>query len=220
MKYKMMPAIEGVEKDFYWDENDTGLYGYYENINSNSGPVGDWFASHKGIIEKISKNGRNLAIQAGGAFGMYPILLRNYFQTVYTFEPNPVSYDLLCKNIWHHQIDNIIASDYALGEYDANVTVRPSPDPRNLGMTTISDEPGDIKMIRIDDMYDTNQKVDLIWLDIEGYEYKALLGAKKTIRIHEPVVGVERPTEWVYNFMNYMGYIPWKQSKMDVFFVK
>ena len=216
---KMMPAIEGVKKDFFWDANDTGLYGYYNNINSNSGPVGDWFASHKEVIEKIPHNKRQTVIQAGGAFGMYPILLRNYFQTVHTFEPDPINYNILCKNIQHHKVSNIHSHNIALSLEDCTLIFAQSPESGNRGTSLVHPQGNtQVDATSIDNINIEN--VDFIWLDIEGYEYEALQGAIKTIRKYSPIIAIERPSEKVFEFLNALGYLPWKNSKMDVFFVK
>jgi FkbM family methyltransferase len=224
MTEKMMPGIDGT-KDFYWDANDTGLYGYYKDINTNSGPVGDWFASHKDVIQKIPSDRRNTVIQAGGAFGMYPILLSRYFKTVFTFEPDPVNYRILCKNLQHHEVDNVFESNLALtSEESKNYLALVDGDPSNRGTTRVQTHlsfiNNSLAATTIDYMFEqSDKKIDLIWLDIEGHEYSALQGAVKTIRKHNPIIGVERPTNEVFDFMNRNGYIPWKNSKMDVFFV-
>jgi len=45
-----------------------------------------------------------------------------------------------------------------------------------------------------------------IKLDIQGYEYRALLGGERTIRTHEPVLLIESPDEQTIEFLAKLGY--------------
>ena len=70
---------------------------------------------------------------------------------------------------------------------------------------------------------------DLIQLDIEGYEYKALLGAKNTIQKYKPVLCVEFCEKWLnrYNddsekvllLLNELGYSQVGEYGVDKIFV-
>src|SRR5271169_24297 len=56
---------------------------------------------------------KRFVIQAGGSIGLYPRLLSDIFEMVYTFEPNGLSFYCLSHNC---QKDNIIKMQAALGE--------------------------------------------------------------------------------------------------------
>lgn len=43
-------------------------------------------------------------------------------------------------------------------------------------------------------------------LDIQGYEYKALKGAEKTLAAHEPVLLIESPNRTIRNFLKSLRY--------------
>jgi FkbM family methyltransferase len=207
------PGIDGI-KDLEWDPEDEGLYGYYDDKDNNSGPVGDWFASHKSVIEDLSsKRGRSV-IQAGGAFGMYPLLLNKYYDNVYTFEGSSNNFKYLRENLKGTDVNyyhKILGNKYEL----ATIT---TPSHKNKGMNRIGDlDPNDYTHMMKIDGYDFHN-VDLIWLDVEGYEYEAIMGARETIEAYKPFIGVERPCQSLINFLEEREYSVYKKSKMDVFF--
>ena len=60
----------------------------------------------------------------------------------------------------------------------------------NCGHTVLQEtESGSIEMVAIDDL--GFSEIDLLWLDVEGYEDKALLGAKNTIERDSPLLIIE-----------------------------
>jgi len=132
--------------------------------------------------------GRRTCIQAGGCVGIWPLRLAQFFERVLTFEPEPTNYYCLTQNTAH--LGNVTAYAAALGN-DAGVTVTMQLEPAeagNSGAYYVSGG-GSIAVVRIDDL--ELPDVDLIYLDIEGSEADALLGAAETIRRCRPVIGVE-----------------------------
>lgn len=47
-----------------------------------------------------------------------------------------------------------------------------------------------VQISRIDTLFEKETKIDLIKLDIEGYEYEALMGAKKLIQEQKPILAI------------------------------
>ena len=183
-----------------WIESDTGAW---------DGPKRDWETSHKPNIEKYCLNFRT-AIQAGGNQGMYPKLLSTMFHTVYTFEPDPLNFRTLVSNCTD---DNIIKMQAALGSNNDFCVVNRCT-MQNTGMHTVStNQDGIVPVMQIDQFDFKN--VDLIMLDLEGYEFNALVGAAKTIRLHKPVIFAERPTQEIVDLLAKWNYIQIAQSEMD-----
>ena len=83
-------------------------------------------------------------------------------------------------------IPNIIRFQAALGEGGASVDLERRPD--NCGAHQVSGY-GNIPVMRVDDL--ALDECDLLMLDVEGYEMKALLGARRTIAHHRPVIVIE-----------------------------
>lgn len=217
-EYKMLPAIPGIDKELFWPEKDVGTFGYYKNQIENSGPIGDWYASHKDHIEYIKENSQGkTVIQAGGAMGLYPLFLANYFQSVHTFEPSDINYYFLSRNV--AGVDNIKINKAALGSevrYDVKMQVTHD---WNLGMNKIESFDGDIPMTTIDTYVASNDidHVDFIWLDLEGFEDQAIQGAVQTITKFRPVIALENAKQDTVNFFGSLNYKRALASKMDTF---
>lgn len=139
----------------------------------------------KGDLEAAYRRCTNfdVAVQAGGNCGVFPAAMGEKFKTVYTFEPDPVNFRCLCANA---PAENVIKFNAALGA--AHQLVGLDRKPKNVGAHQI-DGDGSIPTMRIDDL--ALKRCDLIYLDIEGYELHALLGAEATIKRCRPVIVIE-----------------------------
>lgn len=155
--------------------------------------------------------GRHIAVQAGGNVGVYPAYLSRQFQYVHTFEPDPENYRCLVRNLANVR-GNIRTYNAALGDAEGTCGLKMNQ-PGNTGTVAVHGE-GNIPVRTIDQL--ELPGCDLIWLDIEGYEYQALKGAEKTIEKYNPAVIIEQngleiaynvpggaATEWLYEH----GYI-------------
>lgn len=127
-----------------------------------------------------------VAIQAGGCVGIWPDNLKDRFELVYTFEPDPENFRCLCHNA---PSERVFKFNAALGAWRGCVALDRRPD--NVGAHQIGTmfSLGIAPMFRIDDLCLT--RCDLIYLDIEGYERLALQGARHTIQNCRPTVVVE-----------------------------
>jgi FkbM family methyltransferase len=134
--------------------------------------------------------GRTAAIQAGGNLGIFGKYLARTFQTVYVFEPSPEQFPLMVKNAPE---PNIVRFQAALGctrELVGTSQTRRDQKtaPPHEGVTHVSGA-GVVPTLCIDDL---NLPVcDLLYLDVEGYELYALIGAVSTLDRCRPVVSVE-----------------------------
>lgn len=157
-------------------------------------------------------NQKRVVVQAGGNAGMYVKMYEDIFDTVYTFEPDPVNFYCLTKNT----SINTIKFQGCLGNeskfvnlsYDEMHYKKP-----NTGGYRVKGE-GNIPTIILDNL--NLPIVDLIHLDIEGFEKFALLGAVNTIKRCKPIVALElnglaekynHTDNEVKNLMNSLGYI-------------
>jgi FkbM family methyltransferase len=142
---------------------------------------------------------RRTCIQAGGALGIWPIRLSQFFDSVITLEPHPINYECLLHNT--QDIETIEAIHAALGREPGQVNMcLDEHEKGNSGAYYVT--PGDeIEQITIDGLDCAN--VDLIYLDIEGAETDALLGANKTIAKYRPVIGLEDKKNKFYRRFGY-----------------
>jgi FkbM family methyltransferase len=195
----------GVAGDFetwHWITADHGAF---------DGPIDDWVVSHEDLYREYVKDW-SVVVQAGGNQGMYPCLFSQMFETVYTFEPDPLNFHCLVQNC---QAPNIIKMQAALGDVHKMIGMRSCSD-SNFGMHKVT-AVGTIPQLRIDDL--DLPSCGLIQLDIEGYEIFALRGAEETIKKFHPVIAVENASNEIFRFVHSLGYNKKTLSKMDTIFV-
>ena len=132
--------------------------------------------------------GQRTCIQAGGFVGIWPTRLIQLFDRVISFEPDPINYRCLVRNTI--DLDGLETIHGALGK-EAGRMIHMEVPPRYTGNQAAGQvmPGGDTKTVVIDDL--ELDDVDLIYLDIEGSEYDAIMGAKKTIQRCRPVIGME-----------------------------
>jgi len=133
---------------------------------------------------------RKACVQAGGNLGIFPKWLAQYFEIVYTFEPEQELHKLLKLNAPEN---NILCMNAALGDTTEPVRMactRRDDSGRAVheGLTHVAG-PGNVPCLRLDDL--RLNECNLLYLDIEGWEYRALIGARETIDRCRPVIGVE-----------------------------
>jgi FkbM family methyltransferase len=124
-------------------------------------------------------------VQAGGHIGIFPDELSRIFKRVYTFEPEYENFQCLVRNCTG---ENVFPQRAALGANNGGRKLQVQP--RNTGGHQMTHDPGDIPMLRIDDLGLTD--CDALILDLEGYEFFALLGATQTIMRTRPLIIVEQ----------------------------
>lgn len=130
---------------------------------------------------------RRVAVQAGGNIGLWPRRLAECFAHVLTFEPEPISRACLEQNVFK----NVAISGAALGDRIGPCAIRR----KSLGGHRITDGNNEssretpVHMITIDSL--ELAELDLLQLDVEGYEWHALMGGMATIQDCRPVIQVE-----------------------------
>ncbi len=164
--------VRALDRDWLWPVEDTQM------------PAAEFAQLYceAEVIFLPALRGRRVCIQAGGHVGVWPYLLADVFERVYTFEPDARSYHCLAQNCG----GRVVAEHAALGRAQGMVgTEMVQAD--NRGAVRVV--PGaDVSCVTIDSL---GLEVDLIYLDVEGGERDALLGAKATIERCQPVIGIE-----------------------------
>lgn len=158
------------------------------------------------------------AVQAGGNIGYWPSRMAQSFDKIFTFEPEPIMFECLVKNLAH--LANVEARNEALGS-DFGIC---SIERRSFGSHIVI--PGnDIKIIPLDSLELSN--LDLLQLDIEGYELYALQGGAKTIERCHPIIQLEirglseqfgESDKVIFKFLAAHGYREIKRMLFDYVF--
>jgi FkbM family methyltransferase len=155
-----------------WPISDTHTFHWLNEVEPD---IPDW------VMSKVS-NFRTI-LQAGGNCGLYVEKYAQNFQRVFTFEPDARNFRCLVHNVGY---PNVFFNRCALGS--ASGTVDLIIQEEHLGGTQVK-EGTQIPVITLDSL--ELQNVDLIHLDIEGYETHALDGAVETIKRCSPVIAIE-----------------------------
>jgi FkbM family methyltransferase len=132
---------------------------------------------------------RRVAVQAGGAYGVWPLWLSQYYRTVYTFEPDAMNFAALAWNC--RSRTNVHAMRAALGDAAGFVdVVRDECEANNAGAGYVVDaDVSTTPRLRLDLL--ELHVLDLLCLDVEGAECEALGGARVTIDRCRPVIMLE-----------------------------
>ena len=172
---------------------------------------------------------RRAVVQAGGNLGIFPKYLASRFHVVYTFEPAPDLFLHLCHNAPE---TNIVRFQCGLGAHAGFVTLerfnRTRPGVPHEGTTHISG-PGPLPVITLDSLQlEQMDCIDLLYLDVEGWELFALRGARRLLARSRPVIGVEVnrnleiagcSQEELADFLMSMGYTRAGSHRSDEFWV-
>jgi len=129
---------------------------------------------------------RRLAVDVGAHVGFWSYYLALAFQSVHAFEPADLLAFCFERNV---RAKNVVLHRVALGEEEASVRIETVAD--NTGAThVVPAAQGSVRMRRLDDYKLEN--VDLLKVDVEGYERHVLAGARETLGRCKPVVIVEQ----------------------------
>ncbi|MDX2035019.1 MAG: FkbM family methyltransferase [Isosphaeraceae bacterium] len=138
-----------------------------------------------------------VVLDLGANFGYYSVKIARRLSDkgkVYALEPNPTNHTRLVENVALNGLENRI-SVHRLGVSDASGTLTMVDDPTNTGHALVSTAEGafPIEVVTIDDFVESQglDRLDVIILDVEGYEPRALRGARRTIERFRPMVFVE-----------------------------
>ena len=116
------------------------------------------------------------------------------------------------QTILLNNLTNVSLYKQALGERNCKSSLK-NIDESGLEMGPRSEigEGIRIDMIKLDNFL--VEKIDLIHLDLEGYEFEALKGAKELIERDKPIIVLEIDSKAVdyNNFMRSINYEPYKQ---------
>jgi FkbM family methyltransferase len=132
------------------------------------------------------------AIDIGANIGNHSLYFADYFQNVLSFEPHAQTFKLLELN--STLLNNITCIRAGISDFCGNVDL--DSDPTNFGLSRIVDAETSrsqvIEVDALDHFVPKDMKVNLIKLDVEWHELRALRGCEKIIRANFPVILFEQ----------------------------
>lgn len=111
-------------------------------------------------------------------------------EKVFSFEPQKDIYSILARNIELNQLNHIVElHNVALGSTKGKVAMT-NNEQDNSGAAHIDEgASGDIVLCVLDD-FDLG-RIDFIKIDVEGFEYDVILGARKLLTKQNPLIYIE-----------------------------
>jgi FkbM family methyltransferase len=143
---------------------------------------------------------KSVFIDIGANFGIYSLYASKIISNqgkIIAFEPFSENYKKLEVNIQLNGLNQIQIEKMAVGDADSSTIIYYDKKERNLGMATLNPVEGAIKetvtIIKLDSYIKAQKigRIDFIKIDIEGFEYAAIMGMKKTIQEHKPILLIE-----------------------------
>lgn len=136
-------------------------------------------------------------VDIGANLGFYTLIASKHATKVIAFEPEAENAALLSKTVARNNLKNITLVQKGLGDKNEALTLAIHPD--NKGKHTLLgiDEKGvtsvtiPVTTLDAELLAHNILSVDMIKIDIEGWEAKALRGAKETIHASHPTIMFE-----------------------------
>lgn len=190
------------------------------------------------LVKKFIKSGTD-SIDVGVYRGVYSYEMSKYSEKVHSFEPNPIIFKYINKNLKKF-IKNIHLYNFALSNQNKTmnlkIPIRNSNSNKEIfeeyyemGKATIHNENNfenyenfEIQTKKIDELNFDN-KISFIKIDVEGHELEVIEGAKNTIKRDKPILLVEIEKQYTkkevaesINFINSLGYKSYFFNKKDL----
>lgn len=176
-------------------------------------------------LKKLVKD-NFVIIDVGSNIGQTAMTLANTsFENVmiYGFEPDPVNYAKAVKNLELNTFNNIKYQNFGLGSQKGELYLKIDT-PSNRGgnridQQNISENSIKIQIEKLDDVVSKMniEKIDLIKMDVEGFEHEVLKGSVNILKKYKPLLFIEiddgnllqqgSSSIHLINYLNSIGYM-------------
>ena len=150
---------------------------------------GERFVREQALLTGLVKQG-DVIIDVGANIGYYLLMFEKLAGDrghVFCFEPEPENLSELKRNIAGNHLNNVSCFEAAVGDKCGTTYLA-----RGLNAMVCEEDEGltlEVKMLTLDSVIE--QEVDVIKIDVEGFEGQVLEGARNIIRRSRPALFVE-----------------------------
>ena len=167
------------------------------------------------LLSKIGEG--SCALDIGANIGNHTVFFSAFFDQVFSFEPNPVAFELLELNVADYK--NV--RPYRLGASSSEGELEFAVNQSNFGSSRIVDTAGGkkdydfrVEVKALDLLAEIrSETISFVKLDVEGHELQALQGMRNILMEQRPVISVEQRiveikdgTSPVIEFLKSLGY--------------
>ena len=146
------------------------------------------------------KRGDLTFVDVGANTGLHSLFVSGRVAEVHAFDPYPPVVEKMRHNVERNDLKNITIYAVGLGDRAARLPfVAPPKDNQGTGSFMPGDEKTDLQLqiVRGDDYFADHEidRVDIMKVDVEGFEKPVLLGLKDTLGESRPVIVFEITVE-------------------------
>ena len=167
----------------------------------------------------------DIIVDGGANIGFHSIQFAKLAHSgkVYSFEPQPLIFNVLSTNSLINGCTDVV-KQYRLGLSDSFTSLKMTPLDEQIfgegcinyggrGLTDLNQGEEDVETITLDSL--NLSKLDLIKLDVQGFELKTLLGGEKIIKSNKPLMFIENyinqeVDQQVIKLLEEWGYITYR----------
>ncbi len=184
---------------------------YFNDTLSNELAINGVFEEEElNLISSIID--KEIFIDVGANIGNHTLYFRNSFKKIYSFEPHPKTYKLLQLNtedftnieIFNFGLSNLKKKKKILFESVQNVAGESFNNEDNQGR--------EVSFERFDDLYNFENSISFIKIDVEGNELDVLKSMKKNLKNNSPIISLEfdmknfTKNNEIISFLRELGY--------------
>jgi FkbM family methyltransferase len=175
-----------------------GVIAYHRSdqvIGQSIATYGEWAVEELALLKRLVGPGDNV-VDVGANIGTHAVPLARRVApggTVFAFEPQRLTYQMLCANAALNGVTNLVAHQVGVGDQEGTCFVPPPTEALrgNIGNFNLEKHHrGEAVGVAPLDAWSL-PPIRLIKIDVEGMERKVLRGARKLIERDRPVIFVE-----------------------------
>lgn len=149
------------------------------------------------LIERVKSN--SVVYDVGAHAGRYSLPAAKVASDVVAFEPNPLSFEWLNKNIDENDFTNILPQNVGVGAQSDTMTFYISSQRPRSSFKRKHAETNDARVVNkidvnvvpLDEFVKKHPTPDHVKIDVEGYGMEVFSGATRTVQEAQPVIYFE-----------------------------
>jgi FkbM family methyltransferase len=180
--------------------------------------------TESGLFLKYIKRG-DIVLDIGSNLGYYSLVSSKKVGAsgkIYAFEPDMKNFNALVRNVKLNGFKNIIPVNCAVANFDGKQKLYLEKDSGWHSLRTCSKTSKIVKVLKLDTFLKNRARVDIIKIDVEGYEGYVLEGARNIIKKNK---NLKILMEFNPEYLNIAHYPPMKllnllnKNKFKIFLV-